>query len=170
MATSPTVGEAENLMQIPPGISFTAPPKSRGWQQPPKFTKITDVAENYIAMIASKEMANDLLDTLETGVPLAVIAETFMLASVQKGIHTIDAGILVLPIIIEMLKTVAMMNKIEVYTYPDDYDNEIKMSSRVVKQAVKAVFKKEEPAMAEEAVTEEAPVGGLMAKPKKEMV
>jgi hypothetical protein len=89
---------------------------------------------------------------------------------VQKGIHTIDAGILVLPIIIEMLKTVAMMNKIEVYTYPDDYDNEIKMSSRVVKQAVKAVFKKEEPAMAEEAVTEEAPVGGLMAKPKKEMV
>jgi len=167
MATQLPVSKA--LTSIPPGISFTSPEKSRNWQKPPKLVKTTDVVKFYMTAISSDEIANDLLDTLETGVPLSVIAEAMMLANVGEGLHTIDAGILAMPVIMEMMKTVAMLNDIDTKDYTSDYDKEEKMSNRVVKQAIAQVFKTIEP-VAEEVkpVVEEAvqPMG-LMARKTK---
>lgn len=162
-----SVGQA--LTSIPPGVSFTAPEKSRKWQQPPKYVKVTDVVQHYMELISSDESANDLLDVLETGVPLSVIAEGMMLASVGEGVHTIDAGILAMPVIMEMMKTIAMLHDIETKDYNSDYDKEEKMSNRVVRQAIDQVFKTIEP-VAEKVkpVVEAAPTTGLMARKTKE--
>lgn len=157
------------LISIPPGISFTSPEKSRSWQQPPKLVNINDVLRFYMGVISSDEMANDLLDTLETGMPLSVIAETAMLANVSQGVHTIDTGILAMPVIMEMMKTVAMLHDIDTKDYTSDYDKEHTMSKRVLKQAIAQVFKTIEP-VAEEVkpVAEEAPQPmGLMARKTK---
>ena len=39
---------------------------------------------------------------MEMGVPLTVLANTIQLASVMEGVHTVDVGILIIPIIVEL--------------------------------------------------------------------
>jgi hypothetical protein len=124
------------LQPIPAGISWTAPEKSRAWQNPPKYTKFSDVANSYVSMLSSKDMANSVLDALETKAPLASLAEVMMLAGVQKGAHTLDSGVLVMPIIIEMLKTVAMMNDIKTVTYSEEYDDMRVIPTRAINMAL----------------------------------
>ena len=135
MATNElTAGQV--LQPIPAGISWTAPEKSRAWQNPPKYTKISDVANNYISMLSSKEITNDVLNSLETKAPLASLAEIMMLSGVQQGAHTLDAGILVMPIIIEMLRTIAMLNGIKTVTYSEEYDDMRVIPTRAIKMAL----------------------------------
>jgi len=159
---------SQALMSVPAGISWTAPEKSRNWQKPPKLVKITDVVKYYMAAISSEELASDILDVLETDIPLSVIAESMMLSHVSEGLHTIDAGILAMPIIMEMLKTVAILNNINTKDYASDFDKDEKVSNRVVKQAIAQVFKTIETPAAEVAPAEEAvqPMG-LMARKTK---
>lgn len=165
MATKLTPMDA--LRPVPPGISWTAPEKSRTWQQPPKFVKITDVVEMYMSALSDEKTANNILDSLETSVPLSVIAEGMMLTGVSKGMHTVDAGILAMPVIMEVLKSVAMFNDIDVKMYASDYDEEDAVSPRVVRSAVDKLFNKvKEP---EQTMVEPEPMQGLMGRKSKEV-
>jgi len=162
---------ADVVNYTPPGISWTAPEKSRPWQQPPQLVDMIDVSGYYIMSMSSDEMLDDLLDVVETPVPLAVTAEAMMLQGVSNGIHSVDMGILVMPVIIEMLITIAKHNKSEYTIYPDDYDKEAKVSNRVARLAVEKAMKKIEGK--DVSVEEEMPVvkepKGLMAKRKEVM-
>jgi len=151
-----------------PGISWTAPEKSRPWQQPPQFTNIMDVVNSYITSMSSEETMDNILDALETKVPISVIAQSIMLTGVSEGKHTMDAGILVMPVIMEMMLSIAMLNDVETVLYPDDYDKQSSVSNRVARMAVKKAMEKIE-AVAEPA-KEEKPVSGLMARKQKEVV
>lgn len=155
----------------PPGISWTAPEKSRPWQQPPQLVDMMDVSGYYVMNMSRDEMLDDLLDVVETPVPLAVTAEAMMLQGVSNGIHSVDMGILVMPVIIEMLITIADHNKSDYRIYPDDHDKEAKVSNRLARLAVEKAMKKiEEKDVSQE---EELPVAkepkGLMAKRKEVM-
>jgi hypothetical protein len=163
MATNElTAGQV--LQPVAAGISWTAPEKSRGWQNPPKFTKISDVANSYISMLSSKEMANTVLDSLDTKAPLASLAEVIMLSGVQRGAHTLDAGILVMPIIIEMLKTVAMINDIKTVTYSEEYDDMRVIPTRAIKMALASSM--EMPAEEMSSPAEEPKMGLMQRKTK----
>ena len=151
-----------------PGISWTAPEKSRPWQQPPQFTNIMDVVNSYITSMSSEETMDNILDALETKVPISVIAQSIMLTGVSEGKHTMDAGILVMPVIMEMMLSIAMLNDVETVLYPDDYDKQSSVSNRVARMAVKKAMEKIE-AVAEPA-KEEKPVSGLMARKHKDVV
>jgi len=78
-----------------------------------------------------------------------------------------DSGILVMPVIMEMMLSIAMLNDIKTVMYPDDYDKESSVSNRVAKMAVKKAMEKIEAAV--EPTKEEKPVGGLMARKQKEV-
>lgn len=163
MATNElTAGQV--LQPIPAGISWTAPEKSRAWQNPPKFTKFSDVANNYITMLSSRDMANSVLDALDTKAPLASLAEVIMLSGVQKGAHTLDTGVLVMPIIIEMLKTVAMMNDIKTVTYSEEYDDMRVIPTRAIKMALASSMEMPVEEMSSPA---EEPKMGLMQRKTK---
>jgi hypothetical protein len=168
MATN-ELTSGQMLQSVPAGISWTAPPKSRAWQNPPKYTKLSDVAYTYISNLASKETANTVLDALDTKAPLASLAEMIMLSGVQRGIHTLDTGILVMPIIIEMLKTAAMLHGIKTVTYSDENDSMRVIPTRAVKMAVadlmKAPAKEAEPAP----VPKETKAGLMQRKSKVEV-
>jgi hypothetical protein len=155
----------------PPGISWTAPEKSRPWQQPPQLTDLSKVALFYIATLSDPEMMDGLLDSIETTVPLATIAEAMMLNGVSTGVHTMDAGVLAMPVIIEMLQSLAIAHDTKFVVYADDYDKEATVSSRVARLAVQKAMKKIEGVDTEEApmpIEEEKPKG-LMAKRKEVM-
>ena len=125
-----------------PGISWTAPEKSRPWLQPPQLTDISRVALYYIATISDEEIMDDMMDSLETSIPLAVIAQAMMLNGVSNGVHTLDAGILVMPVIIEMIESLAISHKVKYVIYPDDYDKQVSVSNRVAKLAVEKAMNK----------------------------
>jgi hypothetical protein len=149
----------------PPGISWTAPPKGRPWMNPPKSVSVTDIAQQYIAAIGDGASANSILEALETKMPLSIIAETFMMGGVSKGMHTLDAGVLVMPVIVEMLKTVAELNDIDYVVFPDDVE-----SATVPPRLLKKVIGTTMQTIAEQAQTPEMPEEeqtGLMARKMK---
>jgi len=151
------------IKPVPPGISWTAEPKSRPWSTPPKFVKVNDVAQGYVTNLSSASMINSTLDAIETGVPLAALANGMMLSGVASGIHTIDTGILVVPVIIEMLKTTAELHGVKYQVFEEDEDAGT-IPDRVVKQAMK----KASSDTVEEVVEPQVELSGLMArKPKK---
>lgn len=153
----------------PPGISWTAPSQSRAWLRPPAEVDVTALANQYMAMLGSPQAANDTLDALETEVPIAIIAETIMLAGVNKGIHTIDAGILVMPVIMETLKTIADMHDIKTVMFPSELD-EGTVHPRVMRKMMEAMKAVSEEQPMDEAATEEKPMAGLMSRKMKEGV
>jgi len=163
-----TVGEM--FQPIPPGVSWTAPPKSRPWLNPPEETDIVTIANNYISTFGDEAVVNDILDALDTKVPLSLIAESIVLTSVAAGKHTLDAGILVMPVVIEVLKTIAVMNNIDTVTFPKELEKGMTIHPRVLKQVINDMTKRAGGEPEEEAVVD-APVNkGLMARKKKEGV
>lgn len=158
------VGEV--FAPVAPGISWTAPPKSRPWLNPPAQVDVSSVAKSYMVALGDAEAANDILDALETGVPIATIAESFMLANVSKGRHTLDAGILVMPVIMEVLKSIADFNDIKVVMFQKDLEKGTTIPPRVFREFVN---KMNAPVEEQEVVQEEMPEepAGLMARKQK---
>jgi hypothetical protein len=156
------------IKPIPAGGSWTDAPKSRAWQNPPKLVNVNEIAQQYIDRMSSAKIINSTLDVLETKVPLASMAEAMMLSGVASGIHTIDAGLLVMPVIIEMLKTAADIHGVEYKVFADDGMEESQISERVIKAAIKKAMAAKD-VMPEEAEAEPVvELSGLMArKPTK---
>jgi hypothetical protein len=165
MATS----KDDFLVSTPPGISWTAPEKSRPWQNPPKLTDSSGVAAYYIQFVSSADNMDELLDTIETGIPLAQVAEGMMLGGVSTGLHTLDAGMLVMPVIIEMLQSLAMINDTDFVIFPDDFDKMNTTPDRAARLAVEAAFTPKGEKMQEPATTPESKAIGLMARKQLEV-
>ena len=50
-----------------------------------------------------EDFSDQLIDVMEMGVPVTDIANTLQLGGVMEGVHSIDVGILVIPLLIEMM-------------------------------------------------------------------
>ena len=99
-----------------PGQNLTAELGSRPWQTPPQFTTVEEALDYYIPRLQSDEVTEQLLDVLEMGVPVTTVANTMQLASVMEGKHSVDVGMLVLPVLIEMIMLIADTAGIEYET------------------------------------------------------
>lgn len=140
----PKIKEFDPIRPNPPGISWTAPAKGRPWSQPPKLVKLPDIAQGYIDNLSSASSMNSLLDAIETEVPLAALAEAIMLTGVHKGIHSIDTGILVMPIIVEMLVTAAEIHGINYTIFPGENEEANVVPDRVIREAIKEASTKKD--------------------------
>ena len=94
----------ETLFNAPiPGESLVAELGGRPWQTPPKMTTVDEAVDYYMERMSSEEFMEQVIGVMESGVPVAVIANTIQLASVMDGVHSVDIGMLVVPIIMEMM-------------------------------------------------------------------
>jgi hypothetical protein len=108
------MAKAEPSFDAPiPGMSLTAEVGSRPWQNPPKYAAIDDVLNHYIPRITSPARAEELLDIMELGVPVTSLADTIQMAGVMQGLHTVDVGVLAIPVIMETLAYMADKEGIE---------------------------------------------------------
>ena len=96
-----------------PGMGMTAPLGGRPWQQPPQMATVEEAMSYYIKKLEDQDFAPELLTVIELGVPLTTIANSFQLASVMEGKHSVDVGILVIPVIVEMMMAIAEANDVE---------------------------------------------------------
>lgn len=153
---------------VAPGISWTAEPKSRPWLNPPAQVNVSTVAKSYMLALGQAEAANDILDALDTGVPIATIAESIMLAHVSEGRHTLDAGILVMPVIMELLKSIADFNDIKVVMFQKDLETGTAIPPRLMREFVNKMNAPLDEPVLDKSLPEE-PVG-LMARKQKEVM
>ncbi len=154
-----------------PGMSLTAELGNRPWQQPPQYTTVEETLQWYIPRLTNPEMLDQLLDVMESGIPLTTIADAMQTGGVMEGKHSLDVGILILPVLIETMAYLAEEAGIEytegsnVETSPDIVSDS---TMAVIKQKVKAKMGEpveEEPVMKEPKMQEETPPqGGLMAR------
>ena len=50
------------------------------------------------------------------GIPLTTMANTIQLASVMEGVHTVDVGMMLLPILVELLKSMGDASNVQYVT------------------------------------------------------
>ena len=104
-----------------PGMSLTAELGARPWQSPPEGATLEDAVDYYIPRLGDPEYIGQVLDIVESGVPLTSIAESMTLVGNMEGKHTIDVGVLVQPVIVEFLKGIADITDTK-YTMSADKD------------------------------------------------
>jgi hypothetical protein len=87
-----------------PGQSLTTEPRNNPWEQPPQMADIEDVTRYYIERLANQEVIDDFAAMIQAGAGLEPIVETTYMQGVMRGLHTLDAGIVVAPILHQFLK------------------------------------------------------------------
>lgn len=142
-----------------PGISLTGEPGNAPWEQPPKFAAIEEVIDYYSDRITDEEVLPDLIDSIKGNVSLMTIADGMIRMGIMEGMHSIDAGMLVKPVLIEL-----MMSMAEIYGVGYVIDSNDMMKQRAVSPDL--VEKVVEEATAKMVETKEE-TGGIVARRKK---
>tara|TARA_Y100000593_G_C4170352_1_gene266647 strand:+ start:122 stop:631 length:510 start_codon:yes stop_codon:yes gene_type:complete len=120
----------EPLLDAPiPGMSMTHEVGARPWQQPSKYNTVEEASRYYITRMQDKNFTDMLINVLEMGVPVTTLANTIQLSSVMQGLHNIDVGMLVLPVIMETIILTADTAGIE-YNTGLDKDDTVAIDSK----------------------------------------
>jgi|TARA_Y100000114_G_scaffold153914_1_gene174873 hypothetical protein len=161
-----------------PGMSLTHELGARPWQQPAQYTNMDEVIDYYVTRMASEDFEKSLVHVMSLDIPLTTLANTIQLAGVMEGKHSVDTGLLAMPVLIEMMQLIGDKNGVK---YDSGLKNETlnMANSPLVERAIselkeemgeeEEVIKTEddiemaEAPMTEEVVVEEEPKG-LMAR------
>ena len=102
------VNNTEPRFEAPiPGMSMTHELGARPWQTPPKYATVEEALEYYLPRMQDNSFTDSLINVIEMGMPLTTLANTIQLAGVMEGRHSIDVGVLILPVIMEMIMLIA---------------------------------------------------------------
>lgn len=123
-----------------PGMSLTHELGARPWQSPPQYATVDEAIEYYMSRMSSDEFVDQLVDVMEMGIPLTTLANTIQMSGVMDGKHSIDVGILVMPVLIEMMMLIGDTQKVDYDSGLENPDKSKTRSSTLAK--VKAELKK----------------------------
>ena len=159
------------------GQSLTAELGGRPWQQPPQYATVEEALDYYIPSLESEEVSTQLLDVLEMGIPVTSVANAMQTASVMDGKHSVDVGVLVLPVLIELIMLIAETAGVEYISGLEP--NKTIMNKSLINKAIRKYEKekeKEDEPLEDtgvmttiESLQEETPeekTGGLMSRSK----
>ena len=125
-----------------PGMGLTHEVGARPWQSPAQYTKMEDIVDYYVSRMADDSFQQQLLNVMESGIPLTSLANTIQLASVMEGVHSIDTGLLIMPVLIELMMLIAEQNNIK-YTSGMERNKKEERKDSVIQNAL-AKFAEEE--------------------------
>ena len=152
------------------GQSLTAELGNRPWQQPPQYTTVEEALQYYVPRLTNPEMLDDLFNVMETGIPLTTLANAIQSSGVMEGKHSLDVGILILPVLMETMAYLAEESDIEYVVGTNKKIDSDKPSKAAIARAI-AMVKKEQGESSEEPEEEmqtemelEEPSGGLMSR------
>ena len=143
-----------------PGMGMTHELGARPWQTPPTYTTVEETSDYYIEKMSNPKFKEQLLDVMEMKIPLTTLANTIQLGSVMEGLHTVDVGILMIPILVETMALIGDSSDVDYVTGMDDVKaDRPAMTSRIIsdlqdKQNLDSDVSMEEP-MAEDMPMEE---------------
>jgi hypothetical protein len=149
------------------GQSLTAELGNRPWQKPPQYTTVEEALDFYIPRLTDVETQDDLMNVIELGIPLTTIADALQSGGTMDGKHSIDVGILIIPVLIETLAYLAEEQGVEYVTGTEKEVSDTPSSSTVALAIKKIKEKSDEPQEVEEPEAElepEEPSSGLMSR------
>ena len=163
-----------------PGQSLTTEPGNRPWEKPPRLTGVEEAIDFYVDKLTEPKTTAMIMDKVEEGMPLILMADTFQTLSVAKGIHSLDTGVIVTPVIVELLKAMAEDMDVE-YTVGTEEDASTRtaedeemaqdVANTILRDGTKEMPMDEPEVDLEEEEQEEKPErAGLMARKKVEAV
>jgi hypothetical protein len=131
---------------------------------------VESAIEYYLPKLSDEVFYEELLNVMELGIPLTTIANGIQLNGVMSGIHTIDVGILVMPVIVETLAYLGDEAGVDYELGTDrEVDSDLVSESQIA-LAIKKQKQKGTPSMEapveqeEEPMVEEPESGGLMSR------
>lgn len=95
------------------GQGMVAEMGSKPWQQPAKYNTVDEALEFYSSRLQEESFQEELLDVMELGTPLSILSNSIQLGGTMQGLHTLDVGILIQPVLLEMLAFIGDKNKIK---------------------------------------------------------
>lgn len=149
------------LHQPIPGISLTGAPGNAPWEQPPKYASLDEVIDYYSDKLVEEETISSLIDIIKRDIPLLTIAEGMIRMGIMEGMHTIDAGMLVKPVLVELMIALAEIYGVKYVIQAEDMQ---KMRLMPIDSVEKVVA---ETVTEMQEVKEETGGGGLIARRKK---
>jgi len=130
----------EELPLVAPiaGMSMTHEVGARPWQSPPQQATVQEAIAHYIERMQDDSLTEQIVNILQSDVPVTTLANTIQLAGVMEGRHSIDVGVLILPVIMEMIMLIADAEGIKYKTGMErDIEAEVK-DSRILAGITKA--------------------------------
>lgn len=103
-----------------PGESLTGEPRNNPWENPPQMNTVEEAAAYYIKRLANEQVVDDFASLVQMGVPLKPIVQSVTQMGMLRGLHTVDVGMLVSPMIHAFLKAAMESLGLEV---DDDGEN-----------------------------------------------
>lgn len=128
------------MMQGPiPGNSLTDEPGAFAWEQPPMMNDPEQVLDHYMKGLTSEEIADNILDMLDIGMPISVVSATILDRGIMEGLHTVDMKLIVQPQIALVMKQMAEEAGIDYKETMKDYiDTEgLKKDAKLQRMALK---------------------------------
>jgi hypothetical protein len=149
--------EQEVKLDAPvPGMSLTAEPKGRPWRRPYQYSTVDEVATYYMDLMLDPRFTDGLIEQVEVGFPLAMIADVWISASTMEGLHSVDLGALVSPVVITMMKTLLDAEGVS-YEIGDEED-EVTMSKKEMIKLRDELLGSDDLESSEMPMVEEAPM------------
>ena len=146
----------ENFLDAPvAGMSLTAEPKSRPWRRPAQVSNVDDAVALYAPIFSDKTTSRMLLGQIQTGVPLTSIADILITGNTMEGKHSLDVGLLVAPVLVETMITMAEMAEIDYVVGNERTDDEPGTKKDIINQVMKSLREEEEGMTEEEAIMPE---------------
>lgn len=119
--------QAEMNLDAPvAGMSLTAELGARPWQKPPQYNTVDQAVDYYVTRLNSNEASEQVVDILEMGVSASKLANIIQLGSVMEGVHSIDVGVLVTPVIIEFIKLIGDSSNVKYKSGEEEIDDKTK--------------------------------------------
>ena len=145
----------EPILEAPiPGMAMTHEVGARPWQTPPQYPTVNKAAQYYVVSMQDESFVEQAINLMETGMPITLIANNMQLMSVMEGKHTIDVGMLLIPVIMEMLMLIGDRAGIK-YATGMERDKEIELKDSASEAAFSRFQKELDKPDVEDVVVEE---------------
>lgn len=103
-----------------PGQSLTREPRNAAYERPPEITDPNDAILWHLSKLSDPEKLDNLLFTLEYGLPVKHATQAALTLAVAKGVHNIDVSLIIAPVIHKFITKTAEQAGID---FMEDFDN-----------------------------------------------
>mgnify|MGYP003113287748 CR=1 FL=1 len=136
--------KGEQFLNAPvAGMSLTAEPKSRPWRRPSEVSNVDEALSLYAPIFKNKKTTKMMLQQIENGVPLTTIADILTTANTMEGRHTLDVGVLLAPVLVETMITIAELAGVD-YVVGNEERELPEERTELVNRAMRSIQETEE--------------------------
>jgi hypothetical protein len=87
-----------------PGQALTDEPGNAPWEKPAQFDDPEEATMFYLNKMADPDIMDDVSVLFENGMTLKSFVETMVQMGAMNGMHTVDVGLLIKPVLVKYFK------------------------------------------------------------------